>query len=194
MQLLKLESNLRAYPAPEIAEIEEFRALIRRDRGSPGDSQGRSKQRAARELAYIYHLNSHDSPYANYAPDIRREHIVRDLFPLDWNWSPDEILEAAEAKYRELTKTHLIRLLDAANLAVIKLTQYFENVSFEPQRIERDGQVFFEEADKAKEVIGNLGNMPKVIASLRTLREEVEREQSESARLKGGVKLNKYNE
>ena len=190
MQLVRLESNLRAFPAPEIAEIKEFNDLIRRDRGSPGDSQGRKKQRATRELAYLFHKHSFESPYAQYEPTLREEKVRADLFPEDWNWQPDEIFLAAEAKYLELTKTSLIRLLDASEVAIARLTDYFNSIRFTLKEDDPEGMI----VDTAKDVISNLANLAKVVTSHQQLREEVEKDQLSSRRLRGGVSTTKYNE
>lgn len=191
MQLLKLEGDLRAYPAPAIAEIKEFRDLIRRDRGSPGDSQGRKKQKAARELAYIYHRHSYESPYAKYEPEERERRIVEDLFPEDWEWKKDDVLEAAEKKYIELTKTTLSRLMESADLTIARLTNYFENVRLILKSEDNPDTTV---VDSAKDVINNLASLAKLVPAHRALREEVEKEQSQNARIRGGVAITEFNE
>jgi len=188
MDLLRVEDDLRAYPSPEIANIPEFKELIRRDRGSPGDSQGRMKQRAAREFAYIYHVASHQSPYRVYDGDLREEEVRKDIFHDMPEWKPDSILEAALAKYRALTETELTKLLSGAVSAVNKLRDYFEKVNFTD--VDADGRPIY----NAKDVVSNLANLGKVVEGLQKLKEQVEKDELGSAQNRRGVDTNKYSE
>jgi hypothetical protein len=188
MKLLVIEDDLRAYPAPEVAGVEEFKELVKRDRGSPGDSQGRKKQRAARELAYIYHMVSPDSPYRVYDADLREELICRDLFHDYPEWRLDDVVTAAMEKYKELKQTELSLLLVGATAAVNKLRSYFETVNFTD--IDENGRPVY----SAKDVVSNLSNLGKVVEGLQNLKEQVEKEELGNSANRKGVTTNKYSE
>lgn len=185
MKLLVIESNLRAYPAPEIAEIKEFRDLIARDRGSKGDSQGRSKQKATRELAYVFHMHSPESPYVGWAPEVREEKVVQALFPPDWEWKKDALVEAAEKKFIELTETELVRMLRSARLAVNKITDYLDGVTF----VYEEGGP---EPSDIGEVMKVFKDLKGVVDTLEDLQDRVAKQLGQGSRLKGGVKVNEF--
>jgi hypothetical protein len=188
MQLLVIDNDLRAYPAPEIANIAEFKALIRRDKGSPGDSGGKLKQRASRELAYIFHMVDHGSPYRIYIDDLREIEVKKDLFRDYPAWEEDQVVRDAMAKYRQLRDTEMILLLKAATSAVNRLKDYFDNVSF--TTIDDEGRPLH----SAKDVVSNLANLGKVVEGLQKLREQVEKDELGTNANRRGVETNPYNE
>lgn len=188
MELLIIEDDLRAYPHPALANIEEFKTLIRRDRGSPGDSQGRKKQRAARELAYIYHMEHYESSYAGYAEDLRHEQLLKDLFHDDPDWEPDEVVEAARDKFVELSMTPLKRLLRSAIATVRKLEKYFDSVDF--TEMDEKGRLIYD----AKDVIGNISNLGKLVDGVKKLEEQVEKDEMGSNKNRRNVQTNEYSE
>lgn len=170
MDLLEMREDFRAYPRPEILMITEFKKLVRRDRGSPGDVNGHLKQRASRELALIYHMHTYSSPYSKYAPEFRFEKLQTDIFKDDPDWKPDKVFRMAEDKFIELSDTGTILLLKAGNGAIAKLTDYFDNVDFDEK--DTKGQPIY----SARELVSNLGNLGKVVEGMQKLRDQVERE------------------
>jgi len=188
MQLLKLEDDLRAYPAPEVADIPEFRALVKRDKGSPGDSQGRKKQRAARELAYIYHMSSYESPYRVYEEDLRRDLLQKDVFHDMPEWKEDKLVREALSKYEELSQSEMTLLLGAAISAVNKLKSYFNGINFAD--VDEQGRPLH----TAKDVVSNLANLGKVVEGVQKLKEQVEKDQLGSNTNRRSVKTNKFSE
>jgi len=188
MKLLVLEDDLRAYPSPEAAMIPEFKALIRRDRGSPGDSQGKKKQKAAREFAYIYHICSHESPYRSYEGEYREEKVRTDVFHDMPEWRADKDVKAAKDKYEELTDTELTMLLKGATSAVNKLRGYFETVDF--TALDEQGRPIY----TAKDVVSNLSNLGKVVEGLERLKEQVEKEELGNSANRKGVEVNRFSE
>ena len=188
MELLVISDDLRAYPRPEFANVDEFKKLIRRDRGSPGDSGGKKKQRASMELAYIFHLVDPGSPYRVYEESLRAEKVKGDLFKDYPDWEPDPILEAALAKYCDLKRTPTTELLKAAMSAVNKLTDYFDKLDF--TLTDDNGRPIY----NAKDVVSNLSNLGKVVEGLQKLREQVEREESQGTVNRKSVKTSKYSE
>lgn len=88
-----------------IDTIAEFRTLLRRDRGSEGDAQGRKKLQATREFTYIYHLCDPASP--NWKLDGEKEKAVqaRKDAGLPPEWQPDDEVLAAQVRYEDFFKT-----------------------------------------------------------------------------------------
>lgn len=188
MDLLRVEDNLRAYPVPEMAMIPEFKKIIRRDKGSPGDSQGQKKQRAAREFAYIFHTCSHKSPYRVYEGDFRRQKVKEDIFHDMPDWKQDEFVRAAEDRFRELSETELVKLLQGAISAVNKLRGYFQSVNFTD--VDEQGRPIY----TAKDVVSNLANLGKVVEGLQKLKEQVDKEETGEIQNRAGVKTNTFSE
>ena len=188
MQLLLLDDTLRAYPAPEVAYIKEFRALIKRDRGGVGDTQGRKKLRAVRELTYIYHCISHQSPYANTHFQYREEKAKHDIFGEKSTWQPDELVIDAMQKYEEMSSTPSVDLLKAGIRASQKLIAYFDDVDL----------TLLDEKDKpiysSRDLVMNLANLGKVVEGLLKLQEQVEKDLTGEDRNRKSVITNEFSE
>lgn len=185
MNLLEITDDLRAYPVPELVEIEDFKALINRDKGQKGDYRGDKKLRATRELAYIYHCIHHDSPYANEHFDIREETVRKDVFQ-DEDWQPDELVEAAMEKYRQLLVTPAVNMLNAGMMAAQKLSDFFKEVDL----------TLLDKHDRpkysAKDLVANLANLGKVVEGLKRLREQVQNETFGEDKNRRSVVTNKF--
>lgn len=156
-----------------ISMIPEFKELLRRDKGSKGDNQGRAKAQAQREFTYIYLLMDFRSPYENFLPDERREHARRDAeFPDDW--IPDTEVRAAIAKYQLLLENSSpsLRLLRAVKISAQPIENYFMN--FTP--IEPD--------DLAKH-IKICKDLPGLQKSLKEYEDQVKQEALDESSLRG---------
>ena len=187
LELLTLNDELYAYPAPEAYHIQEFAILIRRDRGSSGDSQGRKKLRASKELAYIYNMVNYKSPYVQHFPDekLRQIKVKLAIFGEE-DWESDEVVEAALLKYSELVETPLIKMIKAALNSVYQMEQYFKEVDWEDR--DHKGAMIYKPAD----VFQAIKNIPHAVEGLTKLQEQIEQEESASNKTRGNVQLNRY--
>ena len=187
----EITDDLQAIPAAELVLIDEFKALIKRakgTRGTKGDYRGDKKLRASRELAYIWHNLSHDSPYANYHFEIREERVRKDVFNDSPEWEPDELIDAAMAKYKELTNTPAVEMLNAGVRAAQKLTKFLDEVDL--MTTDKHGKA----VHSAKDLVTNLGNLGKVIDGLNKLREQVENETVGDDKNRRSVETNQFSE
>ena len=92
MRLLKVNDDLSLEIVPEVLEIPEVKAIVKRIKKCKGDNDGRLKLMARKELAYVYHMSSDEGPYFSFAPKERHQRLANDLFE-DHKWEPDaEIL------------------------------------------------------------------------------------------------------
>lgn len=92
-----------------ISTIPEFRRILQRDQGSPGDSQGRKKQHARKEFTLIYHLCDYRSTYENFSSSERQREALRNAeLPPDYDIDPE--LQAAIDRYHDLRDTESIRI------------------------------------------------------------------------------------
>lgn len=104
MRLLKVNDDLTLDILPEVLEIPEFKAIVKRVKKCKGDNDGRLKLMAKKELAYVFHMASDEGPYFSYEPKERHQRLANDLFE-DHKWLPDEEVNKAIEKFKELNQT-----------------------------------------------------------------------------------------
>ena len=106
----------------ESLAIPIFNKVWKRDRS-------KVKDKATKEISYIFFMCDFNSPYMAY-PNTKRREVVLNDFMKDKDWKEDKEIEEAMKKYLEFQETHTMRLMKAAKGAVDKLTSYFENIDF----------------------------------------------------------------
>jgi hypothetical protein len=148
--------------------IKEFKKVWSRDRSN-------KKDKALKELAYIYHSVDYQSIYRNYHIDTRDSKIKLDLFD-DRHWISDSIVNEALNKYVELQTTLSMQLLNDVELGLTKLRDYFRDVDFEGD--DTNGIA-------AKNFIANVKAMGELVKGIKTLRDEVEKELTDNMQLRG---------
>jgi hypothetical protein len=185
--LLKVSPDnlLKVTPSEYALSIDWVSQVIRRDRGSKGDSQGRKKKRALQEISYVYHMCEYTSPYFTFSPEQRHERLAKDIFD-DPRFVPDKVLKEGMRWYQQLQTTPSMRLLRSAYQAISKLEGYLNSVEFDSKV--KSGKLLYD----PKEVIMNLDRLSKVVSSIKELDEQVRKEQTEPGRNYGDIKVNKY--
>jgi uncharacterized protein YqgV (UPF0045/DUF77 family) len=133
MRLLKVNDDLSLEIVPEVLEIPEFKAIVKRIKKCKGDNDGRLKLMARKELAYVYHMSSDEGPYFSFAPKERHQRLANDLFE-NHKWEPDAEILAGIEKFKELNQTPssktvgtIINALHKANKIVDTLINEIEN-------------------------------------------------------------------
>ena len=170
--LITLEKNVLTL-APEALLIQEFHKIWKRDKT-------KTKERALKEFAYIYHTTDYQSIYRNYHADIREGKIKKDIFD-NKEWMPDPDITVAQNKYATLQTTPSMELLNDVELGLTKLRNYFRDVDFDED----------ENGTAAKNFIANMKSMGDVVKGLKSLREEVEKELTNNMQMRGGGKVNR---
>jgi hypothetical protein len=168
--LITIEKNVLRI-APEALLIQEFHKIWKRDKT-------KTKERALKELAYVYHTTDYQSIYGNYHEDMRESKIKKDVFG-DNEWSPDPDIVMAQDKYASLQTTLSLELLNDVEFGLSILRNYFRDIDFS----EDDNGV------AAKNFIANMKAMGDVVKGLKSLREEVEKEISDNMQMRGGSKV-----
>jgi hypothetical protein len=153
--------------------IKEFKKIWTRDRSN-------KKEKALRELAYVYHIADYQSIYRNFHIDVRDSKIKLDIFD-DRQWDADKEVLAAIEKYKELQTTLSMQLLDDVELGLTKLRDYFRDVDFDED----------ENGVAAKNFINNVRAMGDVVKGIKSLRDEVEKELTDMMQLRGGSTISK---
>ena len=155
--------------SPEALIINDFKKIWTRDKSS-------KKEKALKELAYIYHTTDYQSIYRNYHIDTREAKIKLDIFD-DRQWTPDNDIGLAVNKYAQLQTTLSMELLQDVELGLTKLRDYFRDVDFEED--DTNGVA-------AKNFIANVKAMGDLVKGMKTLKDEVEKELTDSMQLRGG--------
>lgn len=111
--------------------IPEFKRLIARDKGSPGDADGRKKFRSIKELTYIYHISDPRSPLESFQPYEREQKALQyaELAEQDI----DEVVLDALSEYEVLLAdaSPSLALLRSAKSANSKLIEHFDTIDFD---------------------------------------------------------------
>ena len=170
--LIELSNNVLSIQ-PEALQIKEFRNLWNRDKS-------KTKDKALKDLAYIYYSTDFQSIYRNYHPDTRESKIKLDIYG-DREYSIDMAVVEGQNKYKELQTTLSMELLSDAEAGIDKLRIYFQNVDFAAD----------EEGRAAKNFIANVKQLGDLVKGLKLLREEVEKELSDQMQLRGGSTIGK---
>lgn len=170
MNLFTVDNNKVTF-SPEALTIKEFKALWDRD-------ASKHKEYATEELAYVFYMSDYKSVYTAYDAAAREYKVINDVITKK-NWKADEVVKAACKKYSELQETPSMGLLKDAECALDKIRSYFRNVDVTD---DIDGST-------TKILINNVEKLGGVIKGLSVLRDLVDKEVSESKRVRGSGTL-----
>lgn len=168
-----------------ISTVPQFRRLLARDKGGPGDGSGKYKKQATREFTYIFHLLDFHSPLENYGKEARK------TMALEFAGMPDketEIdndadLQDAIEMYKELLENSSTSLqtLRAMKTARKAMDEYLEAVDF--KKVNDRGDLIH----SVQQVQNNIIGMPKAQAALDEMEEKVKREMLDTFEMRGGA-------
>ena len=170
MELLTISDN-KVIPSAYTLTIPEFKNL------------------KIEELAYIFYMCDHKSPFAVYDEERRKEEVVKSVFKnintKKLIWSK---INAGCDKYKKLTETSAVKLLKSARASVTKLEKYFRDIDL--TLVDDNGKPIY----SAKDLVANLSKMGDVIAGLSKLEDLVKKEEQVTNSNRGGVITNKYSQ
>ena len=158
--------------SPKALLVPEFRTLWDRD-------DSKDKDKALQELAYVYYLSDFKSPYLlSLDLSIVADTVAKD-FMRDESYIPDEKVEEAINKYKELQITPSMRLLKASLTTVNRLTDYLEEVDLS-ERDDKNKPIY-----KPSDITNSLKSIGGIVESLTKVRDLVEKEITQSGTLRG---------
>lgn len=96
--IFKIENNTLTFNKEEARLIDEYKAIIIRDKGSEGDHDGRKKFVAFKELMYI-HLVNHPASIYRDLPDELRKKSAKTQVGLPKDWKEDDLIRAATDRF-----------------------------------------------------------------------------------------------
>lgn len=203
MKLLAVDKEFNVEIEPHCYEIEEFKNVIKRIKKTKGDTDGRKKELAKKELAYIYHMASNDSIYANFSERDRHFNLLNDIFR-DSSYKIDAEVKLAIEKYKELNITPALKLIVTLTETLHKtdkiikaiIEQMEENLTNETHKqaiikmgnaVKTGVQVTVDDINALMDV-GK--RVPAMLNELEGLQKKVEKEKEEKAsRIKGKLEV-----
>lgn len=144
------------------------------------------KELSTIELAFVYFMVDHRSPFSVYEWDQRIIEVKNSILGEKKKWDASVKVLGACDKYEALIETSAVRLLNAARASIVKLEKYFRNIDL--HLMDDNGKPIYH----AKDLIANLSNMGKVVDGLSRLEELVKKEEQASNTNRGGIEVNKY--
>tara|TARA_R100000808_G_scaffold23431_1_gene52008 strand:+ start:560 stop:1081 length:522 start_codon:yes stop_codon:yes gene_type:complete len=138
------------------------------------------------ELAFVYFMVDHRSPFSVYEWEQRNIEVKNSIFGEKSKFKPSTKVLNACTEYEKLIETSAVRLLKAARESVIKLEKYFKDIDL--TLLDDNSKPIY----SAKDLIANLSNMGKVIDGLSRLEEIVKKEEQAANTNRGGIEVNKY--
>ena len=145
---------------PEIFLVREFKALVDRD-----------KERAFKELTYIFLALDYKSIYSQYTEYERHEEALSDSGITEEMFN-DPLFREACRKYRNLQDSNKsIKLLNAARNAADQFVDYFETIIDLNERDQNGKPVF-----SAEKVMKEMAQLSKVHEQLVALEAQVKQE------------------
>ena len=166
MNLIEIVNNV-AIPSPYTLTILEFKELD------------------TKELAYVFFMCDHTSPFAVYGIEQRHEEVKLSIYGKS-KWTASSKVNAACDKYRKLKETSAVKLLKAARHSIVKLERYFDTVDL--TLLDDNGKPIYH----AKDLVANLSKMGDVVDGLIKLEDQVKNQEQVNTNARGGVVVNKY--
>lgn len=163
--------------------VKEFQKLLDVNRNkSKSDKSGINKEKAFKELTYIYLYLDWESPYFYQPEQDKHQAALQDSGLTDEEFQ-DEIFKEACKKYELIQNENInLRMLKACMASVEKIIFYFETVDIN----ERD-PVTGKPIYSSKDLISNIKNARELVISLRELETQVKKDLEQSSGLRGNV-------
>lgn len=129
IRLFQISENMELQLNKEwILMIKEFAEILKRDRGGPGDTQGRRKLKAIKQLTYVYLMEDFLSPFREEDDYNRHVSALKEtgLTEVDID---EKVIEARD-KYRYLQESNApsLRTLKTVKESREKLEDYFREI------------------------------------------------------------------
>ena len=184
MKLFKL--NVDSYEIEweeSVLLLTPFAAIFKRDKT-------KHKDRANKELAYVWFFSDIKSDYQQIFDEKERsEAIVADL-ALNKTWKPDKVIEEAIEYYKKMSKTISSQLVEDSYQAVSKVSEYLRDVNLE-ETIIVNGKV--KPKHDVKKVAETIRLVPQLLEALKAAEAAYLKERNDSeGRSKGSKEFNLF--
>jgi len=167
--LLEIKDN-RIVFAPQALSLKPFRALWDRD-------DTINKDRATKELCFIYYYSHFKSEFSDLLDDQERKEAILEVIP---EVVVDELVLDACDFFEERQSTTNLQMLKSAKKAANKIKDYYDNVDLEKLDTKTNKPVW--DVTKLQNSIRDLAN---TIKGLNDLEAEVKKEIENKSNMKG---------
>ncbi len=171
MKVLDLKNNI-VIISPESLTLKCFNTLWIKDKT-------KNKDNATKDITYIYHMVDFNSPFSIYPFEDRSDIIKTEVINMI-NYKPDKDTLKALEFYKEyqIDSSPSLRVFEAANIAVSKMEEFFRNVNYNEDDI-----------DKVQKAIIN---MPKMQEALNQAKEICMKEKVVGVKNRGNYKISQF--
>jgi hypothetical protein len=178
------DNNMVTLNKPWISLIPEFRVLLARDKGQPGES-GRAKHKATREFTFMYLMYDFHSPYEN-EPEERRLELSLDSAQLTDKWAGyanDVEFHTAVEKYTDMlaNSSKTLQRLRSFKAAMDAQDTFLLSIDYNERNI-NGGLVH-----NIKTSQDAMVNIPKLMTAFTELENKVKAEMNDSTDMRGGA-------
>lgn len=174
---------------PVVFNILEFKKL---------KSKARSKEKVKQLFAYLYYTTDYRSPYMKVDEKDRVKSVMEGIGLKGYN--PDETMEHAVIRYKELSETPTIKALKESVATLNTFTSMLglvrkscDDAIVKSSMLEADEVFDVEETLKQLKLVIELQQkIPTTISTIKTLEEQVKAEQSTTSKIKGGGEVGEF--
>lgn len=180
MKLFKLNKDTYSVEYDEGAlMLAPFRVLWNRDRS-------KYKEKACKELAYVYFMSDIQSDYMiELDESLRAEAIIKDL-KLGDEWKPDKKVDNAIIFYKERSVTPLTKIYEAAVAGAEAVNNLLRNADTYIKSAK-------DPVRAAKDITATLDKVPTVMSRLKAANKElIEEKEALAGKKKGSQTLNMF--
>jgi len=137
-------------------------------------------------ISYIVFMYKWNSPYASLIDeDVRDKVIKKDVFGNE-NYQLTDLTKQAIDRYKQFIHTFSLQFLDQNMLGAKKLMQFYEMINWDD--VDKTGKFKY----SARDLAANLKEAGNIIKSLESLKDQVRKEELETANVRGGNQINMY--
>ena len=166
--------------SPEVLTIPQFKKIVTRDKT-------KSKERAEKEIAFIYFFTDLKSDYTYLTDEqARKKEIITDLALPD-NWDIDSDIEACIKLYRERSTSILETLYSSACKAAEDVAEHLKDTKNLLEERDRNGKPNYD----ISKITNSLQKIPSIMKNLKIAYQELVKEQQDTeGRTKGSKTFN----
>jgi hypothetical protein len=161
-ELFQFNEDFEIEVSPLVATLKPFQAVL---------DKYKNRQDGIIELSFITFLLNPKSDFADIREeDKRKEEILKSMVGGD-KIRYDKVTEKAIEFYKERSHTTTTKFLDSTLTALDRLGNYFSDVDF--TKLDKNGGLKYD----PKKLVDVIAASPKLMSSVRELREQIKKEQ-----------------
>ena len=184
MNLFEVNKDFEIEVDPKyVATVPELKAIYSLNYNkTKGDHAGRKREKAKKELVYVYLMYNYSSPVANYEFEDRRRHALKNA-RLEPNHKVSKELKSLIDCYISVRDSdRSMRSLMTARSLTDKTIDFLENINIKEKK--ENGEYIH----KVSDVIKHIKELKDLQKELKEFEDKVKKELSSTGRIRGDVK------